>query len=210
MGIERFVSRRGVSSVIWSDNGTNFIASEKELLNNILSWNQQVLTETLVKKGIKWKFNPPSAPHYGGVWERLVRSFKHVFHAILGNRRLTDEILNTVFCQVEQSLNAHPLIPASADATDLDALTPNHFLLGNVGSSLPSHLTSDFDHRACIRQRHLESMAEGIRPDFVSSIQMVISFRLPFEDWRLGLDRRTYESTRTLPSCTRCQTKLRH
>ena len=51
------------------------------------------------------------------------------------------------FCQVEQSLNARPLVPASADATDLDALTPNHFLLGNVSSSLPSHLTSDFDHR---------------------------------------------------------------
>ena len=97
MGIERFVSRRGVPSVIWSDNGTNFIAAEKELLNNIRKWNQQVITDSLVKKGIKWKFNPPSAPHHGGVWERLVRSFKHVFHAILGNRRLTEEILTTTF-----------------------------------------------------------------------------------------------------------------
>ena len=58
MGIERFVSRRGVPSVIWSDNGTNFVASEKELLQNILRWNQQLLTDSLVKKRIKWKFNP--------------------------------------------------------------------------------------------------------------------------------------------------------
>ena len=147
MGIERFVSRRGVPSVIWSDNGTNFMASEKELLNNILNWNQQVLVETLVKKCIKWKFNPPSAPHHGGVWERLVRSFKHVFHAIIGNRRLTDEILTTTLCLAEQSLNARPLVPTSADATDLDVLTPNHVLLGTAGSSLPSTLSSDFDHR---------------------------------------------------------------
>ena len=147
MGIERFVARRGIPSVIWSDNGTNFVATEKELLQNVLKWNHQSIAESMVKKGVNWKFNPPSAPHHGGVWERLVRSFKHTFYAILGNRRLTDEILTTVFCLVEQSLNARPLVPASADATDLDALTPNHFLLGTAGSSLPSHSNCDFDHR---------------------------------------------------------------
>ena len=147
MGIERFTARRGIPSVLWSDNGTNFIASEKELLQNISSSNQHVLSETLVKKRILWKFNPPSAPHHGGIWERLVRSFKHVFYAVLGNRRLTDEILTTTFCLVEQSLNARPLVPASPDATDLDALTPNHFLLGTAGSVLPSHQCAEIDHR---------------------------------------------------------------
>ena len=147
MGIERFVARRGAPSVIWSDNGTNFIASEKELLSNVLSWNQRILNESMVKRNIKWKFNPPSAPHHGGVWERLVRSFKHTFYAILGNRRLTDEILATTFCLVEQSLNARPLVAASSDATDLDALTPNHFLLGCAGSVLPSHERAEVDHR---------------------------------------------------------------
>ena len=150
MGIERFVSRRGIPSVIWSDNGTNFVATENELLQNILQWNHQSIAESMVKKGVNWKFNPPSAPHHGGVWERLVRRFKHTFYAILGSRRLTDEILTTVFCLVEQSLNARPLVPASTDATDMNALTPNHFLLGTAGSSLPSgssHSKCDFDHR---------------------------------------------------------------
>ena len=78
MGIERFAARRGTPSVLWSDNGTNFITSDKELLQNVKNWNQQVLAESLVKKGIQWKFNPTSAPHHGGGWERLVRSSKHV------------------------------------------------------------------------------------------------------------------------------------
>ena len=147
MGIERFAARRGTPSVLWSDNATNFIASEKELLQNVSAWNQQTLSETLVKKRIQWKFNPPSAPHHGGVWERIVRSFKHIFYAILGNRRLTDEILTTTFCLVEQSLNSRPLVPVSSDATDLDALTPNHFLLGTAGSTTPSHQRADIDHR---------------------------------------------------------------
>ena len=147
MGIERFIARRSTPSVLWSDNGKNFIASEKELLQNISNWNQQVLTETLVKKRISWKFNPPSAPHHGDVWELVVGSFKHVFYAVLGNRRLTDEILTTTFCLVEQSLNARPLVPASSDATDVDALTPNHFLLGTAGSVLTSHQRAEIDHR---------------------------------------------------------------
>ena len=82
MGNQRFCARRGIPSVIWSNNGTNFVASEKKLLLNIKNWNQ-LEPDTLVKKGIRWKFNPPSAPHRGGVWERVVRSFKHVVYAVL-------------------------------------------------------------------------------------------------------------------------------
>ena len=52
MGIERFFARRGTPSVIWSDNGTNFVGAEKELLNCIQSWNDQAPPE-LAKKGIK-------------------------------------------------------------------------------------------------------------------------------------------------------------
>ena len=146
MGIERFCARRGIPSVIWSDNGTNFVASEKELLSNINNWNQQVFSESLVEKGIKWKFNPLSASHHRGVWERLVRIFKHVFYAILGNNRLTDEILTTTFCLVER-LSALPITPISPEATDVDALTPNHFLLGTASSTLPSHFRIEIDHR---------------------------------------------------------------
>ena len=131
-GFERFLARQGTPSVVRSDNSTNFGASDKTILHNVRKWNQQVLAESLVKKGIKLKFNAPTAPHHGGLWERLVRSFKYVFYAVLGNRRLTDEILATTFFLVEQSLKARPLVPASADATDLDALTPTHFLYGTL------------------------------------------------------------------------------
>ena len=147
MGTERFVSRRGILTIIWSDNGTIFVASEKYLLQNVLKWNQLSIAASMVKKGVNLKFNPPSAPHNCGVCERLVRRFEHTFCAILGNRRLTDKIIATLFRLVEQSFNARPLVPAGADATDLDALTPNNFLLGTAGSSLPSHSNCNLDHR---------------------------------------------------------------
>ena len=49
--------------------------------------------------------------------------------AILGNRSLTLPVLKTTVCLFEQTLNARPLTPVSGDPEDLEALTPNHFLL---------------------------------------------------------------------------------
>ena len=146
MGIERLVSCRGIPGVTWFDNGTKIIAIEKELLNNALNWNHQTLTDLLVKKSIKWKYNPRMALPHGCVWERLVRNFKLTFFAVLCNRRLTDQILSTTRFIVEQSLNAQPLVPASADATVLDAFTPNRLVLGTAGSNLPSLANFDFHH----------------------------------------------------------------
>ena len=102
----------------------------------------------LANKGSKWRFNPPSAPHHGGIWERLVRSFKRLLYTILGTRRLTDEALNTTFCLVEYALNSRPLTPVSADPSNLGAITPNHFLLGNQAFGIPTIIGVDeFHHR---------------------------------------------------------------
>ena len=54
MGIGTFVSRRGIPSVIWSEHGTNFVATEKGLLQNILQWNHQSMAESIVKKAVNW------------------------------------------------------------------------------------------------------------------------------------------------------------
>ena len=57
--------------------------------------------------------------------------------AILDNRGLTDEVLSTTMCLVEQTLNARPLTAVSDDPEDLTALTPNHFLPGRESASAP-------------------------------------------------------------------------
>ena len=148
MGVEWFVPRQGTPAVIWSDNGTNFIGAEKELRECMKKWNTLNIAAELAYKGIKWRFTPPSTPHQGGIWERLVRSFKRVLYTILGTRRLTDEVLNNTFCLVEYALNSRPLTPVSADPNDLGAITLNHFLLGNQETGIPSIFGVDeFDHR---------------------------------------------------------------
>ena len=57
--------------------------------------------------------------------------------ALLGNRSLTDEVLLTTMCLVEQTLNARPITPSSDDPEDLEALTPNHFIIGRANVCIP-------------------------------------------------------------------------
>ena len=72
LGVERFVSHRGSPAMILPDNGTNFIGVEKELSECVENWNTLNIAAGLANKGIKWRLNPPSAPHQGDIWERLV------------------------------------------------------------------------------------------------------------------------------------------
>ena len=137
VAIKRFIVRRGKPTTNISDNGTNFVGSARELKEYINSWNQDQITSNLAQKHIVWKFNPPGAPYFDGVWERLVRSCKKAMMAILGNRSMTDESLTTTMCLVERTLNARPITPASDDPLDLEALTPNCFVLGRGNVCIP-------------------------------------------------------------------------
>ena len=62
----RMRNRRGVPEEMISDNGTNFVGANQELreLTNKMCQNSK-LKESLISQGIKWSFNPPSAPHFG-------------------------------------------------------------------------------------------------------------------------------------------------
>ena len=126
MGIERFIARRGTPSKIWSDNGTNFVGAEKELLACIKSWNGMAPT-IFAHKGVTWKFNPPGAPHHGGSWERLIRSVKRVLNDILGSRRVTEEVLGTTLCLVEQAFKSRPITPVITDSRECDLLSNTDF-----------------------------------------------------------------------------------
>ncbi|XP_070569455.1 uncharacterized protein [Ptychodera flava] len=68
--IRRFIARRGQVRSIRSDNGTNFVAADKELKESIRRWNQEKIAEMLHQQDIKWEFNPKQVPtleEYGSV-----------------------------------------------------------------------------------------------------------------------------------------------
>ena len=66
MRIERFIARRGTPSVICSDNGTNFVGAETELLSCIQSWNNQAPSE-LAKRVLSGNLTTGSPASLGNV-----------------------------------------------------------------------------------------------------------------------------------------------
>ena len=86
---------------------------------------------------IQWKFIPEHAPHFGGLWEAAVNSFKTHLRKVAGNVKLTFEEMVTVLTQIEACLNSRPLVAVPPDDDEIEALTPGHFLIGRPIEALP-------------------------------------------------------------------------
>ena len=160
MALRRMIARRGRPRQIFSDNGTNLKAGERELRKCLRELNQRQITDAMIQEEVDWKFNPPSSPHFGGVWERVVRSVKRALVAIIGRNVVTDEMLLTVMAEVEGLLNSRPLTHVSADPNDLQALTPNHFLIGRASPNLPPGIFDDSDLSRRRRWRHAQRVVD--------------------------------------------------
>lgn len=53
----RFIARRGRPSIIYSDNGRNFVGA----VNRLWSINWRKITQHCAFEQIEWRFNPPTA-----------------------------------------------------------------------------------------------------------------------------------------------------
>ncbi|PIK40461.1 hypothetical protein BSL78_22688 [Apostichopus japonicus] len=99
------MARRGHVQELYSDNGTNFVGANKELKSALQELDENQINRFASNHGLKWKFNPPAASHFGGVWERQIRTVRKVLSGILSEQYLrttqSDEQLHTFLCEVE-------------------------------------------------------------------------------------------------------------
>ncbi len=205
MALRRFTSRRGKPSELLSDQGTNFKGGERELQESFKSLCPTLQTE-LAKQQIQFRFNPPSSPHFGGVWEREIRSIKSALYATLQGQSMTEEVLNTVLIEIEGILNSKPLGYVSTDIADPNPVTPNLLLMGRLDPSLPQTVYHETELLSRRRWRHSQVLAdqfwthftkyylpnlqtrsiwqrEKVQPDM---IVMIVDPQLPRALWPVG------------------------
>ncbi|XP_062538842.1 uncharacterized protein LOC134207140 [Armigeres subalbatus] len=132
MAIRNIMARRGIPAAIYSDRGTNFRATSKELKSAVEHIDQDVLMKEFTSNKTEWFFNPPVTPHMGGAWERLIRSVKQNLERLQSSKLLTEEVLENTLVEVENIVNSRPLTNIPIDSDDSPVLTPNHFLLGSA------------------------------------------------------------------------------
>jgi hypothetical protein len=164
--LKRFVSRRGTVKSIISDNATNFIKANKDLIDlHQFFQNSEIsrkLVTTLSNENIQWKFIPPRTPNFGGLWEAGVKSVKFHIKRVVGETVLTYDELYTLLTRIEACLNSRPLVPMSNDPNDLTAITPGHFL---IGEALTAPLEPDLTELK-INQLSRHQLLERLRQHF--------------------------------------------
>ena len=84
LAFKRLCRDVGTPTLVYSDQAGYFSRAKEELQESFSNLNKCM--EELQEKGkIVWKMNTSKAPHEAGVWERLVKSTKHVLLKICRN-----------------------------------------------------------------------------------------------------------------------------
>ncbi|KAJ8916963.1 hypothetical protein NQ315_008363 [Exocentrus adspersus] len=138
-----------------------------ELTVEEIEYGENFLLKLIQVQQIVWRFNPPSAPWWGGFWERLVGILKQLLRKVLGRASLNYEELLTVLCDCEAVINARPLTHVSDDPKDLIAITPAMFLADQTEYGLPD---CDSVERAslCRKLRYKQKLRDDLRRRFRS------------------------------------------
>ncbi|UYV80986.1 hypothetical protein LAZ67_19002378, partial [Cordylochernes scorpioides] len=182
--LRRFISRRGKPSKIYSDNGTNFRGTESFMKKQYKIMNSKETKDFLAEEFIEWHFIPPSAPHFGGLWEANIKCLKGHLSKVIKSSLLNTKEFITLLCQVEACLNSRPLVELSPDPNDLRALTPGHFLIGSPLTEDPGLQNYE---RVDLRSRW--NMVQGLRNSFWSRwTREYINSLQQRNKWRLSQD----------------------
>ncbi|XP_029166200.1 uncharacterized protein LOC114937005 [Nylanderia fulva] len=187
----RFASRRGLPQKLYSDNGTNFHGADRELKSTFDAVSSDPsLRDVLANDRVEWHFIPSATPHFGGLWEAGVKSFKTHLKRTVGSHTLSQAEFSTLLCRIEACLNSRPIATLSDDPSDLLALTPGHFLIGRPMTAVPEESVLAINKNRLSRWQLVNAMSERVwrawSLDYLHSLQQRGKWTNKSSDFRVG------------------------
>lgn len=177
----RFCTHRGLPHAIYSDNETTFIGADHELTLAYRSAIQDPNFLNTTASDVESHFIPPSAPHFGGLWEAGVKSVKHHLRRVLGSHTLTFEEFATLLCRIEACLNSRLIGPISDTLEECECLTSGHFLVGHALTVYPEPSLLHLDEPRLSRWQLVRHMTERFwkiwQNDYVNILQQRAKWR---------------------------------
>ncbi|KAL7288044.1 hypothetical protein TKK_0017839 [Trichogramma kaykai] len=129
----------------------------------------------MAAKGVTWKFIPPSAPHFVGVWEAAVKSFKTHLKRTVGPGRLTYEELSTLLLSIEAVLNSRPLGPIVGEP-----------VIAIPEANLDSELNVDLLHHWKLVQALRAVFWNRRGKEYLNTLQQRVKWRCRHENLSVG------------------------
>ena len=163
LALSRFVAIRGVCKTILSDQGTNFIGAKRQLTEIDI----EKVSHELKKSNIEWSFNPPSASHFGGTWERKIGCVRKVLNGMFqlaGTTRMSREEFATVLAKAAAVVNDTPLWECPTAPEDPAPLTPSMLITGKdpgdpiSADAIDDQAMADYGPRRHRRVEHLTNV----------------------------------------------------
>ncbi len=133
LALDRFIAYRGCPTDFLSDNWKT-VSKDKELEHWVHNIN---VLDTITSKHaeINWHFTPPHGPHHGGVYEIMVKATKRCLKSLCAHPDLNLDEFTTFVVRAASMLNGRPITKVVEDGKSM-ILTPNHFLIGNLGGAV--------------------------------------------------------------------------
>ena len=189
-----FIARRGKPMNIRSDHGANIVGAARELkeLYGFLCGSdvQRDISGFCMPQNIQRHFIPEHVPHFGGLWEAAVKSFKYHLRRIVWNVHLTFKELATTLAQIEACLNSRPLTPLLEVEDGAEVLTPGHFLIDKPIEALPDHSTAGIEMSVLGRRRLCQRLVQHFwqrwSAEYLSQLQRFSKWAKPMRDLKVG------------------------
>ena len=163
MTLRRFKARRGWPKTFYSDNAGAYRRAATDLEEISKLFQDQGIAETLSEFGVEWSFNIEKAAWMNGFVERLIGILKSALVRVIGRQTLSYIELETVLCEIEESMNRRPLCQVT-DSENVDVLTPLHFLIPEPVDRMPDSQLRPKAQRSELlaRWRHRKRVVEDV------------------------------------------------
>ena len=170
------------------------MGAAKEFKRAWKEMNFDQVSRHLEQGGCEFSFNPPSASHMGGVWERHIRTIRSVLNGMLihWGGRLTSFTLRTFLCEVAAVINSRPLSVENLESAGCPRpLTPNHVLTMKSGEVLPppgvfKEADAYVRHRWRLTQFLADEFWRRWRSEYLSSLQRRRKWQKPQRNLQVG------------------------
>lgn len=190
----RFLARRGIPKYISTDNATNFIGARSELKQlKEMFFSEQNLKEVkrfCADRLIKWLTIPARSPHWGGLWESIVKQMKYHLKRSTKDKIFNPDEFSTLIIQIEGALNSRPLTHISSSVDDYDVITPGHFLIGRPLNTLPEPSYSEIPDNRLVNWQQMQKLRSKLwqrfQQDYFHELQTRAKWKKEFPDVKVG------------------------